>query len=38
METVAHMNTGKNIGYIAGALTVNLVLWVFIFAVAKALI
>lgn len=32
------MNTEKNIGYIVGALTINIVLWVFIFAVAKALV
>lgn len=30
------MNNEKNLAYIIGALTINLVLWVLIFAIAKA--
>lgn len=32
------MSTEKNIGYVIGALTINIVLWVFIFSIVKALV
>jgi hypothetical protein len=38
MEAVENMSTEKNIGYVIGALTINIVLWVFIFSIVKALV